>query len=165
MYTDFRAGSADILPLRVCALCKHTSIRDSVRKRMQHRDSKATEIRCTHKYTCIYSATVILCHTWAHFGGHLQCTVIPDWTSIDWHFSKLPCQLESLSPPPRLSSPGHGFMILNRLSSDNMHDLLSPDLEFRVQKSFVLFKRSSGTCIYHTCMIGVEQVYVIMAVG
>jgi len=48
-------------------------------------------------------------------------------------------------------------MILNRLSSDNMHDLLSPDLEFRVQKSFVLFKRSSGIIytLYH--VVGIEE--------
>ena len=67
-------------------------------------------------------------------------------------------KLEDYSLSPlllhRMSSPSHGFMILNRLSSDNMHDLLSPDLQFRVESPFVLFKRNAGT-VLHVHVLGV----------
>lgn len=44
----------------------------------------------------------------------------------------------------RASPPSHGLAILNRLSSDNLHELLFPGIEFRRQNPFVLFKRKSG---------------------
>ena len=38
----------------------------------------------------------------------------------------------------------YGFMILNRLSSENMLEEIGPNMEFRVQSPFVLFKKTTG---------------------
>jgi hypothetical protein len=35
-------------------------------------------------------------------------------------------------------------MILNRLSNDNMLEEIAPNMEFRVQNPFVLFKKNTG---------------------
>ena len=48
-----------------------------------------------------------------------------------------------------------------------MHDLLSPDLQFRVESPFVLFKRNAGTVLYvlsvGTCMPCANSVYIVCA--
>ena len=64
------------------------------------------------------------------------------------------------SPPlHRHSAPSHGFVLLNRLSSDNLLEMVLPGSEFRVQDQFVLFKKRSGitvcvcVCVCtHTCL-------------
>ena len=47
-------------------------------------------------------------------------------------------------------SPSHGFVLLNRLSSDNLQEMVGAGSEYRVQGVFVLFKKHSGTksCTY-----------------
>lgn len=40
--------------------------------------------------------------------------------------------------------PSHGFVLLNRLSSDNLQEMVEVGSEYRVQDQFVLFKKSSG---------------------
>lgn len=47
-------------------------------------------------------------------------------------------------------SPSHGFVLLNRLSSDNLQEMVGAGSEYRVQGVFVLFKKHSGTksCAY-----------------
>lgn len=41
----------------------------------------------------------------------------------------------------------YGFMILNRLNNENMLEEVVPNMEFRVQNPFVLFKKKSGALV------------------
>ena len=43
----------------------------------------------------------------------------------------------------------YGFMILNRLNNDNLLEEVAPNMEFRVQSPFVLFKKKSGKHHHH----------------
>ena len=49
----------------------------------------------------------------------------------------------------------YGFMILNRLNNENMLEEVVPNMEFRVQNPFVLFKKKSGELIITTRSDGV----------
>ena len=42
------------------------------------------------------------------------------------------------------AAPSYGFMILNRLSNENMLEDIAANMEFRVQNPFVLFKKRAG---------------------
>lgn len=64
-------------------------------------------------------------------------------------------------------SPSHGFVLLNRLSSDNLQEIVGAGSEYRVQGVFVLFKKHSGTKSYtvHSTEVHhiVHYVHVYMA--
>lgn len=49
-----------------------------------------------------------------------------------------------------------GFMILNRLNSDNTQEVISPGMEFRLQPPFILYGKGSGKCkVAILCLGGV----------
>jgi hypothetical protein len=52
----------------------------------------------------------------------------------------------------RTSAPSRGFVLLNRLSSDNLQEMVHPGSEYRVQGQFVLFKKhSDADKVYGLC--------------
>ena len=53
----------------------------------------------------------------------------------------------------RTSAPSRGFVLLNRLSSDNLQEMVHPGSEYRVQGQFVLFKKHSGKTPCSVCVL------------
>ena len=53
----------------------------------------------------------------------------------------------------RTSALSHGFVLLNRLSSDNLQEMVHPGSEYRVQGQFVLFKKHSGKIPCSVCVL------------
>lgn len=66
----------------------------------------------------------------------------------------------------RDEEPSHGFVLLNRLSSDNLHEVMERGMEYRVQGQFVLFNKHSGgnrvIFMYrvHVCMYMYMNMYI-----
>ena len=58
--------------------------------------------------------------------------------------------------------PSHGFVLLNRLSSDNLQEMVVAGSEYRVQGVFVLFKKHSGIYV-HMYMYIILCIYMYFA--
>ena len=72
----------------------------------------------------------------------MACTYMYIYTMYMYMYVVIACRF--LCGYHRDVEPRYGFMILNRLNSDNMLEEVAPGMEFRVQNPFVLFKKRSG---------------------
>ena len=137
---------------------------------------------CTHTCTCVYLHVVIAACTCevsqrliVHVREcmHEQCTLYM-YMYMYIHvctnqLAKSHLSLALLMALPLLCrdvEPSHGFVLLNRLSSDNLHEVMERGMEYRVQGQFVLFNKHSGgnrvIFMYraHVCMYMYIYMYV-----